>query len=94
MLLLGQYVIAQLDALIADVDLGAGYNLVNLIVTAPAERAARIAFGGPTTQNGLLYRGRGDLDARWSDDLVDDAVFNGCRGRHKKVALSVEFNAL
>ena len=56
LLLLDQHIVAELDALVADMDLRTGNDLLDLNVAATAERTARVAFGRPFAQNQLLGR--------------------------------------
>src|SRR5271156_5842521 len=87
---LRDYVIAKVDAFVADVNRGAGNQLANFVLALAAKRANQVA-------RAVVMLGH--TASRWSlgrpsanDYLIDDAVFNRLLRRHEVVAVGVLFN--
>src|SRR5262249_54667936 len=87
--------VAEIDALVADVDAGAGDQLLDLALRLPAEAAeellvafARARHVDPSPREPLGRRLR-PRDVAMRNHRVDDAVLLGFLGAHEEIALHI-----
>src|SRR5213596_772427 len=92
--LLGDEVVAEVDALVADVDGRAGDQLADLVLTLAAERADEVAGAVVTVlRHGPLLRLR-ELARPSHDDLVDEPVLDRLLAGEEEVTVGVLLDLL
>src|SRR5918997_162623 len=81
--------VAQLDALVADIDAGAGYELPDLALALTAEGALQLIRRIPHPLHPPRHPYRLQRPLVVPDDVVDDAVLDALLGAHDVVAVGV-----